>query len=68
MSSAYLLVSHGSRDPRPEVAMQQLAKLIGQGQSAGRINLQIPESKALVEIGDWAQTESSISWRNTLKS
>jgi sirohydrochlorin cobaltochelatase len=28
MSSAYLLVSHGSRDPRPEVAMQQLAKLV----------------------------------------
>ncbi|MEA5604884.1 sirohydrochlorin chelatase [Nostoc sp. UHCC 0252] len=28
MSSAYLLVSHGSRDPRPEVAMEQLAKLV----------------------------------------
>ncbi|MEH2251244.1 sirohydrochlorin chelatase [Nostoc sp.] len=28
MSSAYLLVSHGSRDPRPEIAMQQLAKLL----------------------------------------
>ena len=68
MSSAYLLVSHGSRDPRPEVAMQQLAKLC-QRQSAGRINLQIPDlSKALVEVGDWAQTESNISWRNTLKS
>ncbi|MBW4638926.1 MAG: sirohydrochlorin chelatase [Gloeocapsa sp. UFS-A4-WI-NPMV-4B04] len=66
MSSAYLLVSHGSRDPRPEVAMQQLAKLC-QRQSAGRINLKIPESKALVEVGDWAQTESNISWR-TLKS
>ncbi len=26
-SSAYLLVSHGSRDPRPEVAMQELASL-----------------------------------------
>ena len=66
MSSAYLLVSHGSRDPRPEVAMQQLAKLC-QWQSAGRINLKIPESKALVEVGDWAQTESNISWRSTLK-
>jgi sirohydrochlorin cobaltochelatase len=30
MSSAYLLLSHGSRDPRPEIAMQQLAKLISQ--------------------------------------
>jgi len=28
MPSAYLLVSHGSRDPRPEVAMEQLVKLI----------------------------------------
>ena len=28
MSSAYLLVSHGSRDRRPEIAMQQLAGLV----------------------------------------
>jgi sirohydrochlorin ferrochelatase len=28
MPSAYLLLSHGSRDPRPEIAMQQLAGLI----------------------------------------
>ncbi|MEH2457691.1 sirohydrochlorin chelatase [Nostoc sp.] len=28
MSSAYLLLSHGSRDRRPEIAMQQLAKLV----------------------------------------
>ncbi len=27
MPSAYLLVSHGSRDPRPEMAMENLAKL-----------------------------------------
>ena len=26
MSQAYLLVSHGSRDPRPQVAMEELAK------------------------------------------
>lgn len=38
MSSAYLLVSHGSRDPRPQFAMEQLAKLISQRQ-LGRINL-----------------------------
>ena len=30
MSSAYLLVAHGSRDPRPQMAMEQLAKLIYQ--------------------------------------
>lgn len=34
MSSAYLLVSHGSRDPRPQIAMKQLAALIYQRQTA----------------------------------
>jgi sirohydrochlorin cobaltochelatase len=29
-SSAYLLVSHGSRDPRPEIAIAQLAELVAQ--------------------------------------
>ncbi|MDJ0796314.1 MAG: sirohydrochlorin chelatase [Calothrix sp. MO_167.B12] len=28
MPTAYLLVSHGSRDPRPEIAMHQLARLV----------------------------------------
>lgn len=28
MSSAYLLVSHGSRDPRPQQAMEELARLV----------------------------------------
>jgi sirohydrochlorin cobaltochelatase len=28
MLTAYLLISHGSRDPRPEIAMQQLASLL----------------------------------------
>ncbi|MEH1951160.1 MAG: sirohydrochlorin chelatase [Nostoc sp.] len=30
MPSAYLLLSHGSRDRRPEIAMQQLARLVCQ--------------------------------------
>lgn len=29
-SSAYLLVSHGSRDPRPQIALEHLAKLVTQ--------------------------------------
>ena len=29
MSSAYLLVSHGSRDPRPQIAVSQLAQQLG---------------------------------------
>ncbi|AFY43401.1 sirohydrochlorin chelatase [Nostoc sp. PCC 7107] len=39
MSSAYLLVSHGSRDPRPEIALQQLTELIDkkqQGYASGK--------------------------------
>ncbi|PPS43224.1 sirohydrochlorin chelatase [Chroococcidiopsis sp. TS-821] len=34
MPSAYLLVSHGSRDPRPGFAMQQLVKLLSNSLSA----------------------------------
>jgi sirohydrochlorin ferrochelatase len=50
MSSAYLLVSHGSRDPRPQLAMEQLAKLISQRQLAGSINLpEAVSSRALAE-------------------
>lgn len=33
MPSAFLLVSHGSRDPRPELAMQQLVRYIAQMRS-----------------------------------
>ena len=32
--SAYFLVSHGSRDPRSQVALQQLAQVFGQGLAA----------------------------------
>lgn len=35
-SSAYLLVSHGSRDPRPEIATAQLAELVTQQLKTGR--------------------------------
>jgi len=34
MLSAYLLVSHGSRDPRPEIALQQLTELIDKKQQS----------------------------------
>ena len=37
MQSAYLLVSHGSRDPRPQLAMAQLVELLYQRQSAESI-------------------------------
>ena len=36
MPSAYLLVSHGSRDPRPQVAMEQLAQLCNKALETSR--------------------------------
>lgn len=54
MQSAYLLVSHGSRDPRPQVAMEHLARLISQ-------------SQALIEASGWVQTARDTSSRNTPK-
>ncbi|MCC5637769.1 sirohydrochlorin chelatase [Nostoc sp. CHAB 5844] len=44
MSSAYLLVSHGSRDPRPEIALQQLKELIDKKQQS------YPSGKKLVGL------------------
>ncbi|QSJ18144.1 sirohydrochlorin chelatase [Nostoc sp. UHCC 0702] len=47
MSSAYLLVSHGSRDPRPAIAMQQLAGLIHQKLQKNLLEL-IPANGSVV--------------------
>lgn len=41
MLSAYLLVSHGSRDPRPDIAIEKLAKLI---------SLKLADSENLVGV------------------
>ena len=52
MSSAYLLLSHGSRDPRPEIAMQQLARLISQklSQNHNSVNSQYLVGIAALEM------------------
>lgn len=42
MSSAYLLVSHGSRDSRPQVAMKRLSWLLSQFQIRTQTTLQVP--------------------------
>ncbi len=39
LNSAYLLVSHGSRDPRPQIALDQLACLVNQKLILDKINL-----------------------------
>ncbi|WP_353929481.1 sirohydrochlorin chelatase [Okeanomitos corallinicola TIOX110] len=61
MSSAYLLVSHGSRDPRPDVAMQQLAKLISEKLPRGKnlvgiATLELNTQPLHQQIQDFAQT------------
>lgn len=50
MSSAYLLVSHGSRDPRPQLALERLARLLHgssdkTGGAEGENVIQTPNSK-----------------------
>lgn len=41
LPSAYLLVSHGSRDPRPQASLEQLAQLLGeQAKLAGVMHVQ----------------------------
>lgn len=45
MPSAYLLVSHGSRDPRPQVSMDQLVRILSQSQTRTH-NRQITEKTA----------------------
>ncbi|HCF29500.1 MAG TPA: cobalamin biosynthesis protein CbiX [Cyanobacteria bacterium UBA11049] len=41
MPSAYLLVSHGSRDSRPQVAMERLSWLLSQSQTRTQTALQV---------------------------
>jgi sirohydrochlorin cobaltochelatase len=37
LTSAYLLVSHGSRDPRPQIALERLSYLVGQQLQLGTV-------------------------------
>ncbi|MBD2386998.1 sirohydrochlorin chelatase [Cylindrospermum sp. FACHB-282] len=61
MPSAYLLVFHGSRDPRPEIAMQQLAKLVckklpDNEQMVGVAALELSSQPLHEQIRQFAQT------------
>ncbi len=57
MSSAYLLVSHGSRDPRPEIAMQELARLVSKKLDK---NQNLPNSEHLVGIAALEMSEKPL--------
>lgn len=51
MPSAVLLVSHGSRDPRPEVAMEQLVKYVSQLRSQPQFAaVQVTDNYAVSKI------------------
>jgi sirohydrochlorin ferrochelatase len=61
MSSAYLLVSHGSRDPRPEIAMQQLAGLVARqlqipAKFVGTATLEVSHEPLHEQIRQFAQS------------
>jgi sirohydrochlorin cobaltochelatase len=52
LSSAYLLVSHGSRDPRPQIAVNQLAHQLSQWLQLSSPLQNIHVSTAQLELGD----------------
>ncbi|MBD2440247.1 sirohydrochlorin chelatase [Nostoc sp. FACHB-110] len=60
MPSAYLLVSHGSRDPRPEIALQQLIDLINKSHSQekllGLAYLETRPEPLHIQIKEFAQS------------
>ncbi|WP_016950372.1 sirohydrochlorin chelatase [Anabaena sp. PCC 7108] len=61
MPSAYLLVSHGSRDPRPDIAMQELAQLVSQKLPSsenlvGTATLEVNEQPLHQQILDFAES------------
>lgn len=57
MTSAYLLVSHGSRDPRPQIALDRLADLVSQ---------QL-EVKKTALTNSFTQSEPSSSTEGTIR-
>lgn len=58
MPSAYLLVSHGSRDPRPQIAVNRLAAQLGSldPQAIGTAQLELAAQPLHAQIVDFAQT------------
>ncbi len=56
MADAYLLVSHGSRDPRPQIAVRQLAEQLRTCLSAviGTAQLELADAPLHVQISDFA--------------
>jgi sirohydrochlorin cobaltochelatase len=50
MLSAYLLVSHGSKDPRPAIAMQKIAKMISSKVATNYQNLEKLIGTAYLEL------------------
>jgi sirohydrochlorin cobaltochelatase len=59
LPSAYLLVSHGSRDPRPQIAVSQLAAQLSsldRSYSIGTAQLELAAKPLHAQIVDFAQT------------
>jgi sirohydrochlorin cobaltochelatase len=59
LPSAYLLVSHGSRDPRPQIAVSQLAarlSSVDRSHLIGTAQLELADRPLHVQIVDFAKT------------
>ena len=53
LQSAYLLITHGSRDPRPQQALEQLATLVAQELSGRTLSTKAPlVGTAVLELAD----------------
>jgi sirohydrochlorin cobaltochelatase len=63
-SSAYLLVSHGSRDSRPQVAVEHLAKLVRQRLQGLRLRRE-GQLVSMGTLGSWQGEEHKIPLVNT---
>ncbi|MFM1841651.1 MAG: hypothetical protein RLZZ490_382 [Cyanobacteriota bacterium] len=55
MTTAYLLVAHGSRDPRPQIALERLAYLVGQ-------NLAVLKAPCLPSRGTLARVRAGYDY------
>ncbi len=63
MSSAYLLVSHGSRDPRPQIAVSQLAQQLRSWLQASAPAPNASPSQILVATAQLELAEQPLHWQ-----
>ncbi|NHC33678.1 sirohydrochlorin chelatase [Scytonema millei] len=68
MQSAYLLVSHGSRDPRPQVAMERLAWLLQGSREQGAGSREAEEQRKQRRLGAEERSRAILATSHSLDS